>query len=95
MEAGNGKPPSGSSSGTGQVFFPSPVASLHNQGLTDQNDADHAALAPAYRTVALTDLDGSGYLVGDWANIVARPATGPTPRPTPSSTGATTTGSSR
>ena len=28
---GNGKPPSGSSTGTGQVFFPNPVASLQNQ----------------------------------------------------------------
>ncbi|MCY7288544.1 MAG: M36 family metallopeptidase [Cryobacterium sp.] len=70
-EAGNGKPPSGSSTGTGQVFFPNPVASLQNQSLTDQNDADYPAHAPAYRTVKLTNLDGSGYLVGDWANIVS------------------------
>ena len=43
-EAGNGKPPSGSSTGTGQVFVPNPVASLQNQSLTDQKDADYAAL---------------------------------------------------
>ena len=27
------------------------------------------ALQPAYRIVTLTNLDGSGYLRGDWANI--------------------------
>jgi hypothetical protein len=37
--------------------------------LTDQKDADYAALQPAYRIVTLTSLDGSGYLRGDWANI--------------------------
>ena len=69
------KPPSGSSSGRGLVFLPNPVAALGNQTLTDQKDADYAALAPAYETVTLTNLDGSGYLRGDWANI--RGATGP------------------
>ncbi len=59
----------GFSTGTGQVFFPNPVASLQDQSLTDQKDADYAALQPAYRTVTLTNLDGSGYLQGDWANI--------------------------
>jgi hypothetical protein len=69
VAAGAAKPPSGSSSGTGLVFFPNPVASLGDQGLTDQKDADYAALAPAYETVTLTNLDGSGYLRGDWANV--------------------------
>ena len=59
----------GTSTGTGQVFFPNPVASLGNQSLTDQKDANYAALQPAYHIVTLTHLDGSGYLVGDWANI--------------------------
>ena len=63
------KPPSGSSTGRGQVFLPNPVASLGNQSLTDQKDADYAALAPAYAAVTLTNLDGSGYLRGDWANV--------------------------
>jgi hypothetical protein len=63
------KPGSGKSTGTGRVFSPNPVASLQNQSLTDQNDADYAALQPAYETVTLTNLDGSGYLRGDWANI--------------------------
>jgi hypothetical protein len=66
-----GKPGSGSSTGSGRVFFPNPVASLGDQTLTDQKDADYAALAPAYRIVTLTNLDGSGFLVGDWANVTS------------------------
>src|SRR5512141_1027130 len=66
-----GKPGSNSSKGTGRVFFPNPVASLQDQTLTDQKDADYAALLPAYRQVTLTDLDGSGYLRGAWANITS------------------------
>jgi hypothetical protein len=63
------KPGPGSATGTGRVFFPNPVATLQDQSLTDQKDADYAALQPAYRIVTLTNLDGSGYLCGDWANI--------------------------
>ena len=51
------------------------------QTLTDQKDADYAALQPAYRQKTLTNLDGSGYLVGDWANIrneTGTPAYSPT-----------------
>jgi hypothetical protein len=59
----------GTSTGTGQVFFPNPVASLQDESLTDQKDANYEALWPAYQTVTLTNLDGSGYLRGDWANI--------------------------
>jgi hypothetical protein len=47
------------------------VADLGDETLTDQKDADYAALAPAYRDKVLTNLDGSGFLVGDWANIVS------------------------
>ncbi len=65
----------GTSTGTGQVFFPNPVAYLQHQSLTDQKDANYPALQPAYVTVTLTNLDGSGYLRGDWANI--RSETGP------------------
>lgn len=60
---------SGDDTGTGQVFLPNPVAGLQNQSLTDQKDANYAALQPAYHVVTLTNLDGSGYLRGDWANI--------------------------
>jgi hypothetical protein len=61
----------GTSTGTGQVFFPNPVASLQDESLTDQKDADYPALQPAYKIVTLTNLDGSGYLHGDWANVVS------------------------
>ena len=53
------------------MFFPNPVALLQNQSLTDQKDADYAELQPAYRTVTLTNLDGSGNLHGEWATIVS------------------------
>ena len=65
------KPGPGVSTGSGRVFAPNPVASLQVQSLTDQKDADYPALLPAYRIVTLTNLDGSGYLQGDWANIVS------------------------
>jgi hypothetical protein len=65
------EPGPGSSTGTGTVFLPNPVAELGIQALTDQKDADYAALRPAYHDVTLTNLDGSGALVGDWANVVS------------------------
>jgi hypothetical protein len=68
-------PGSGSSTGVGTVFLPNPVAALQDQSLTDRKDADYPALAAAYHDVTLTNLDGSGYLHGDWANIVSE--TGP------------------
>ena len=66
-----GKSGNGASTGTGRVFLPNPVADLQDQTLTDQKDADYAALQPAYHIVTLTNLDGSGYLRGEWANIVS------------------------
>ena len=66
------KQPAGAgSTGTGRVFFPNPVAELGDESLTDQKDADYAALQPAYRVEPLTNLDGSGYLCGDWACVVS------------------------
>jgi hypothetical protein len=75
------KPGNGQSTGQGTVFLPNPVAALQDQSLTDQKDADYPALAPAYRQVQLTNLDGSGRLVGDWVNILSEtgdPAYSPT-----------------
>jgi zinc metalloprotease ZmpB len=75
------KPGPGTSTGSGRVFVPNPVASLQNQSLTDQKDADYAALQPAYAIRQLRDLDGSGYLRGRWAEIVGEtgdPAYSPT-----------------
>ncbi len=71
----------GTTTGTGTVFTPNPVAELQDQSLTDQKDADYPALAPAYHRVVLTNLDGSGFLRGDWANVLSEtgnPAYSPT-----------------
>ncbi|MBD2893086.1 hypothetical protein amrb99_20070 [Actinomadura sp. RB99] len=54
---------------TGTVFFPNPVQQLGDESLTDAKDADYAALAPAYRNVTLTDLDGSGSLTGRYVAV--------------------------
>jgi zinc metalloprotease ZmpB len=62
---------SGSSTGTGSVFVPNPVQSLGDESLTDQKDADAAVPAAAYHDVTLTNLDGSGFLRGDFANVVS------------------------
>jgi len=66
-----GKPPSNSAFGVGTVFLPNPVADLGDETLTDQKDADYPALARAYHDVVLTNLNGSGFLVGDWAQVVS------------------------
>ena len=75
------KPPAGSTTGTAMVFVPNPVQSSGDETLTDQKDSDAAVPASAYYKVTLTNLDGSGYLRGDWANIVSEtgnPAYSPT-----------------
>ena len=75
------KPGPGTSTGTGSVFVSNPVEDLNDQSLTDQKDSDAAVPAAAYHTVTLTDLDGSGYLRGRWAEIVSEtgsPAYSPT-----------------
>ena len=69
------QPGPGTSTGTGRVFLPNPVADLQDQTLTDRKDADYPALQPAYHIVVLTNLDGSGNLRGDWAYV--RSSTGP------------------
>jgi Zn-dependent metalloprotease len=61
--------------------MPNPVQSLGDESLTDQKDADSAVPAAAYHTVQLTNLDGSGFLNGDWATVVSEtgnPAYSPT-----------------
>jgi hypothetical protein len=54
---------------TGTVFHPNPVQQLGDESLTDAKDADYGALAPAYRQVTLTDLDGSGSLTGRYVRV--------------------------
>jgi zinc metalloprotease ZmpB len=75
------KPGPGTSTGTAAVFVSNPVEDLGNQSLVDQKDSAAAVPAAAYRTVALTDLDGSGFLRGRWAEIIGEtgnPAYSPT-----------------
>jgi hypothetical protein len=56
--------------GTGRVFSPNPVATLQNESLTDQNNSAAAVPNTAYKSVTLTNLNGSGRLSGDFATIV-------------------------
>lgn len=71
----------GTSTGTAKVFVPNPVQSTGDESLTDQKDSDAAVPASAYYGVTLTNLDGSGFLRGDYANVVSetgKPAFSPT-----------------
>jgi len=61
--------PAGPTTGSGTVFSINPVQSTGNQNLADNNDADGPEFASAYKRVVLTDLDGTGYLDGKWANV--------------------------
>src|SRR5437762_4037113 len=63
------KPGPGAATGVGSVFVSNPVQSLGIESLTDQNDSDAAVPASAYYDVTLTNLDGSGFLNGDWATV--------------------------
>jgi hypothetical protein len=79
--AGAGKIGNGSSVGSAEVFVPNPVSSLGDESLTDQKDSDAAVPAAAYHAVQLTNLDGSGFLQGDYASIkseTGNPAFSPT-----------------
>jgi hypothetical protein len=69
------KPGSGTSTGTGTVFKVNPVQSSGDQTLTDAKDSAGAVPLSEYATVPLRNLDGSGHLVGAWANV--RGNTGP------------------
>jgi hypothetical protein len=69
--AGATKPGSGSTTGVGSVFVPNPVQSLGDESLTDQKDSDAAVPAAAYHDAQLTNLDGSGFLHGDFASIIS------------------------
>jgi hypothetical protein len=76
-----GKPGPGSSTGTASVFVSNPVQSLGDESLTDQKDSDAAVPASAYYNVKLTNLDGSGFLSGDYATVLSEtgnPAYSPT-----------------
>lgn len=55
--------------GSGSVFKVNPVQSSGNENLVDDNDSATAVPAGEYATVALRNLDGSGYLSGTWVNV--------------------------
>ncbi len=60
-------------SGTGSVFLPNPIVTQGSTaGLTDNRDADSAALTSQLKTVNLLGLDGSGYLTGDYVTVESR-----------------------
>ncbi len=79
--AGAAKIGPGVAIGSASVFVSNPVQSLGDESLTDQKDSDAAVPGAAYYPVALTNLDGRGFLRGDYANIVSEtgnPAFSPT-----------------
>ena len=79
--AGATKPASGSSTGTAMVFADNPVQYSGDESLTDQSDSDAAVPLSDYIRVALTNLDGTGHLCGDWACVLSEtgnPAYSPT-----------------
>lgn len=71
--AGAAKSGSGST-GTARIFMVNPVQSSGDQDLTDQKDSVDAVPMSEYAVEELRNLDGSGYLRGDWVNV--RSATG-------------------
>ncbi|WP_084048383.1 M36 family metallopeptidase [Deinococcus hopiensis] len=70
-----GKPATGSSTAAARVFVPNPVQSTGEQSLSDGKDAASAVPTSAYKGVTLRNLDGSGYLRGDWAVVVSETGT--------------------
>ena len=74
-QGGNGKPTTGQSTAAARVFLPNPLQTTGDQSLTDQKDSAAAVPASAYYRVTLTNLDGSGYLSGDYAKVVSETGT--------------------
>ncbi|PNY80953.1 M36 family metallopeptidase [Deinococcus koreensis] len=74
-QGGNGKPPTGQRTAAARAFLPNPVQTTGDQGLSDQKDSAGAVPASAYFPVTLTNLDGSGYLSGDYARVVSETGT--------------------
>ncbi len=62
--------------GTGMVFDPNPLASTGNFTFVDNGDATDAGLDAARYSVALPNLDGSGFLRGLWVDARTKNANG-------------------
>jgi zinc metalloprotease ZmpB len=67
--AGATKGGSGSSTGFARIFMVNPVQSSGDESLTDQKDSATAVPDSEYRVEQLRNLDGSGYLRGDWVTV--------------------------
>ena len=67
--AGATKPGSDSSTGVGRIFMVNPVQSSGDQELTDEKDSATAVPDSEYADAQLRNLDGSGYLRGDWVDV--------------------------
>lgn len=74
-QGGKGKPVTGQTTVAARAFLPNPVQTTGNQSLTDGKDSAAAVPASAYYPVTLTNLDGSGYLSGDYARVVSETGT--------------------
>jgi hypothetical protein len=55
--------------GEGRLFVPNAIVALRDDTVTDRKDADYPKLQAAYSVRPLTNLDGSGYLRGDYADV--------------------------
>ena len=67
----SGTPAAGAGAPQGAVFKVNPVQSSGNENLVDAKNSATAVPASEYALVPLTNLDGTGYLRGDWANVVS------------------------
>jgi hypothetical protein len=55
--------------GQGRLFVPNAIVALRDDTIRDRKDADYPKLQAAYSVRSLTNLDGSGYLRGDYADV--------------------------
>ncbi|WP_309572047.1 M36 family metallopeptidase [Deinococcus sp.] len=74
-QGGKGKPATGQTTAAAKAFLPNPVQTTGDESLMDQKDSAAAVPASAYYNVILTNLDGSGYLSGDYAKVVSETGT--------------------
>ena len=58
-----------STTGAGRLFVPNAIVALRDDTITDRKDADYPKLHAAYSVQPLTNLDGTGYLRGDYATV--------------------------
>jgi hypothetical protein len=80
----SGTPAAGAGAPEGAVFAVNPVQSSGTR-TSSPTRTRRPRCRPRVQAVALTNLDGSGYLRGDWANVVTETANRCRPRPDTSS----------